>query len=114
MLTGTMRTDTRFPDDDWRSGGVPVPVPLYEQIFAPGTFERHLAEVDALRPVAERNAITLGQLALAWVVAQPGVTAAIAGSRFPARVRENATAGSVELTRAQLEEVDAALAGVAA
>jgi methylglyoxal reductase len=113
VLTGTMTTDTRFADDDWRSGGVPVPVPLYEQIFAPGTFERHLARVDALRPVAERNGMTLAQLALAWVVAQPGVTAAIAGSRSPARVRQNAAAGSIEFTRAQLEEVDAALAGAA-
>ena len=113
VLAGTMTTETRFPDEDWRSGGVPVPVPLYEQIFAPGTFERHLARVEALRPVAERNGMTLAQLALAWVVAQPGVTAAIAGSRSPARVRQNAAAGSIEFRRAQLEEVDAALAGVA-
>jgi aryl-alcohol dehydrogenase-like predicted oxidoreductase len=35
VLTGTMTADTRFPDNDWRSGGVPVPVPLHEQIFAP-------------------------------------------------------------------------------
>ena len=113
VLTGTMTIGTRFADDDWRGGGVPVPVPLYEQIFAPGTFERHLARVDALDPVAERNGMTLAQLALAWVVAQPGVTAAIAGSRSPARVGENAAAGSIEFTRAQLEEVDAALAGAA-
>jgi methylglyoxal reductase len=113
VLTGTMTTETRFPNDDWRSGGVPVPVPLYEQIFAPGTFERHLAKVDALRPIAGRNDITLAQLALGWVVAQPGVTAAIAGSRSSARIRENAAAGSIDLTRAQLEEIDEALAAVA-
>jgi methylglyoxal reductase len=113
VLTGTMTTETRFPDDDWRGGGVPVPVPLYEQIFAPRTFERHLAKAAALRPVADRNGLTLAQLALAWVVAQPSVTAAIAGSRSPSRVRENAAAGSTEFTPAQLEEVDAALAGVA-
>ena len=109
VLTGTMTTETRFPENDWRSGGVPVPVPLYEQIFAPGAFERHLASVDALRPVAERNALTLAQLALAWVVAQPGVTAAIVGSRSATRMRENAAAGSVELTGVQLEEIDATL-----
>ncbi len=113
VLTGTMTTNTRFPDDDWRSGSVPVPVPLYEQIFAAGTFERHLAQADLLRPVAARNGMTPAQLALAWVVAQPGVTAALAGSRSPARVRENAAAGSIELTRGQLEEVDAALTAVA-
>ena len=87
VLTRTMATDTRFPDNDWRSGGVPVPVPLSEQIFAPGTFERHLTAVDALRPVAERDGMTLAPLALAWTVAQPGVTAAIVGSRSAARMR---------------------------
>ena len=112
-LTGTMTPDTKFADDDWRSGRVPVPVPLYQQIFAPGTFERHLAEVEALRPIAERYGITLAQLALAWVVEQPGVAAAIAGSRSADRMRENAAAGSIELTPAQVDEVETALAGVA-
>ena len=77
-------------------------MPLHEQIFAPKAFERHLAAVDALRPVAERNGLTLAQLALAWTVAQPGVTAAIAGSRSAARMREDAAAGAIDLTDAQL------------
>jgi aryl-alcohol dehydrogenase-like predicted oxidoreductase len=89
-------------------------VPLHEQIFAPKAFERHLAAVDALRPVAERNGLTLAQLALAWTVAQPGVTAAIAGSRSAARMREDAAAGAIDLTDAQLAEIDQQLAGVAA
>ncbi len=109
VLTGTMTPETRFSADDWRSGGVPVPVALYDQIFAPDVFTEHLAAVDAVRSVAERKGITLAQLALAWVVAQPGITAAIAGSRSASRMRENATAGSVELTHADLEEVDSAL-----
>ena len=113
VLTGTMTADTRFPDDDWRSGAVPIPTPLYEQIFAPTPFRRHLAVVEALRPIAQRNGTTLAQLALAWVGAQSGVTAAIAGSRSAARMRANAAAGSIELTPAQLEEIDEALAGVA-
>ena len=37
--------------------------------------------VEGLRPIAERLGITMAQLALAWNVAQPGVTSAIAGSR---------------------------------
>jgi methylglyoxal reductase len=111
-LTGTMTTNTRFADDDWRSGRVPVPVPLYEQIFASGTFEHHLAEVEALRPVAGRYGMTLAQLALAWVVEQPGVTAAIAGSRSADRMRENAAAGSIQFSPAQVEEIETALAGV--
>ena len=64
-------------------------------------------DVEALRPVAERLGITLAQLALAWNVHQPGVTAAIAGSRNPDHVRSNAAAGDVELDDATLSELDA-------
>jgi aryl-alcohol dehydrogenase-like predicted oxidoreductase len=51
----------------------------------------------------------MGQLALAWNVAQPGVTAAIAGSRHSDHVRENAAAADVELDAATLAEIDALL-----
>ena len=57
-----MTLQTRFADDDWRSGNVPIPVPLYEQIFAPGRFERHLSVVEALRPVAQHRAGRLGKI----------------------------------------------------
>ena len=45
----------------------------------------------------------MAQLALAWNVAQPGVTSAIAGSRDADHTRDNAAAGDVEL-----DETDAA------
>ena len=69
--------------------------------------------VEALRPVAERLGITLAQLALAWNVHQPGVTAAIAGSRNPDHVRSNAAAGDVELDDATLSELDQIISRVA-
>jgi aryl-alcohol dehydrogenase-like predicted oxidoreductase len=70
--------------------------------------------VEALRPVAERSGITLAQLALAWNVAQPGVTGAIAGSRNPDHVRSNAAAGDIVLDEATLDELDAIVSGAAA
>jgi aryl-alcohol dehydrogenase-like predicted oxidoreductase len=103
LLTGAITSETRFDEGDFRAreeeGG---------SLFARGNRERNLALVDGLRPIAERLGITLAQLALAWNVAQPGVTAAIAGSRNPDHVRSNAAAGDVELdeaTRAELEAV---------
>ena len=69
--------------------------------------------VEALRPFAERLDITLAQLALAWNVHQPGVTAAIAGSRNPDHVRSNAAAGDVELDDATLSELDEIVSRVA-
>jgi aryl-alcohol dehydrogenase-like predicted oxidoreductase len=107
LLTGAIGPDTAFDQGDWRSGRGGVS--YYREMFAPGKLERSLAVVDALRPVADRLGITVAQLALAWVVRQPGVTAAIAGSRNPVHVRQNAGAGDVELEEDTLREIDAIL-----
>ena len=104
LLTGAITHDTEFGDDDWRGGKHGMSA--YPKLFAPGKIERNLDIVDALRPVADRIGTTLAQLALAWVIAQRGVTAAIAGSRSPDHVRENAGAGSVELSAKDLEEIE--------
>ena len=107
LLTGAIGPGTEFDRRDWRSGRGGVS--YYRDLFAPGRFERSLAVVDALRPIAERLGITPAQLALAWVAHQPGVTAAIAGSRNPEHVRQNAQAGDVVLDQATLAEIEAIL-----
>lgn len=104
LLTGTMTKDTKFSDDDWRSGNHGVG--YYKALFAPGNFEKNLDQVDALQPIADRLGIELPQLALAWVFHQTGVTGAIAGSRSPEHVAENAAGGAVELEAKDLEEID--------
>jgi aryl-alcohol dehydrogenase-like predicted oxidoreductase len=107
LLTGAFTPDTKFTDDDWRGGGHGMR--MYDVMFAPGKFEKNLEIVDALRPIADRLEITLAQLALAWVVHQRGVTGAIAGSRSPRHVVENAGAGDVTLSAEDLGEIDAVL-----
>ena len=102
LLTGAITSETRFDRGDFRGGDEEG-----GSLFVAGNRERNLALVEALRPIAERLAITLAQLALAWNVAQPGVTAAIAGSRNPDHVRSNAAAGDVVLDEATLSELDA-------
>jgi aryl-alcohol dehydrogenase-like predicted oxidoreductase len=102
LLTGAIDMDTRFDPADWRSGGGGN----YRRFFAPGKRERSLAVTGGLRPVAERLGITVSQVALAWTYHQPGVTSAIAGSRDPQHVRENAAAGDVALDRTTLEELE--------
>ncbi|MGH2764554.1 MAG: aldo/keto reductase [Actinomycetota bacterium] len=104
LLTGAVGVDTKFHPEDWRSGQGSGE--YYGEMFAPGKIERSLAVVEALRPIAERLEVTLAQLALAWVVHQPGVTAAIAGSRNHDHVRQNAGAGDVELDGATLDEIE--------
>ena len=107
LLTGAFDKDTKFGDDDWRSGKHGMGA--YEDLFAPGTFERNIDFVDSLRPITLGLGIKPSQLALAWTWHQQGVTAAIAGSRSPAHVVENAAAGDVELSAEVLDEIESLL-----
>jgi aryl-alcohol dehydrogenase-like predicted oxidoreductase len=109
LLTGAITSETRFDRGDFRGGDEEG-----GSLFGAGNRERNLALVEALRPIAERLAITLAQLALAWNVAQPGVTAAIAGSRNPDHVRSNAAAGDIVLDAATLSELEAIVSRTAA
>jgi aryl-alcohol dehydrogenase-like predicted oxidoreductase len=99
--------DTKFADDDWRSGGTGVG--YYRELFAPGVIEKNLKIVEALRPTADRLGVNLAQLALAWVAHQDGVTGAIAGSRSAKHVVQNAEAGDLRLEPKDLDEIESLL-----
>jgi aryl-alcohol dehydrogenase-like predicted oxidoreductase len=73
-----------------------------------------LAAVARLRPVADGLGITLAQLALAWVLREPNVSAAIVGATRPEQVEENAAASGIELDEATLAAIDEAVADVVA
>lgn len=71
-----------------------------------------LEAVQRVVPIAARLGITMGQLALAWVLREPNVASAIVGASRPEQVRENAAASGIELDPATLAEIDAALGDV--
>ncbi|WP_329139378.1 aldo/keto reductase [Streptomyces sp. NBC_01476] len=64
--------------------------------------------VDALRAVAERHGVGVPRVAIAWVLAQPGVTSAIVGARRPGQLTETLAAADLELTAEDLRELDEA------
>jgi aryl-alcohol dehydrogenase-like predicted oxidoreductase len=104
MLAGAIRA----PEDLVRVVGEDyMEWPFWKRLFSPGRFERSQTVVDGMRAVAGSIGCTVAQLALAWNLRQPGVTATLAGSRNPVHVRENAEAASIELTDAQVAELDA-------
>ena len=76
---------------------------FYRRLLAPGKAERSLAVADAARPIGERLGATVAQVAIAWVLAQRGVTAAIAGTGDGSHVRQNAEAADLVLTSVQDE-----------
>jgi aryl-alcohol dehydrogenase-like predicted oxidoreductase len=96
LLTGKFGPEHRFAKGDHRSAN---------KLFASPHYGRVQAALDQLRPLAAANGITLGQLALAWVIHQPGVCA-IAGARSAEQATQNAAAAEVKLTSADLSEID--------
>jgi aryl-alcohol dehydrogenase-like predicted oxidoreductase len=70
-----------------------------------------LGRVQLLKPVAEQAGLTLAQLAVAWTLQNPAVSAAIVGATRPEQVRENAKASGVRLEHHVLRQIDDILAG---
>jgi aryl-alcohol dehydrogenase-like predicted oxidoreductase len=68
-----------------------------------------LEAVQRLKPVAEEAGLTMAALALAWVLRQRNVSAAIVGATRPEQVHENAAAAGVELSDDTLAAIDEAL-----
>lgn len=68
--------------------------------------DRVLAAVQNLKPIAQRLNISMAQLALAWVLRDPRVSAAIIGASRPDQVVDNAAASDVQLSNEVLQEID--------
>ncbi len=77
-------------------------------------FEKRLTEslpiMKALAAFAAERDATLSQLALAWLLHQPTMTAPIIGATRPEQVRENAKASDIKLTPEDLAQIDTILA----
>ena len=74
--------------------------------------DSELEAVQRVERVAEDSGIGMVQLALAWVLRQENVSAAIIGASRPEQVHANAEASGVELSQDVLDAVDEALDGV--
>jgi len=68
-----------------------------------------LTRVQELKPVAEQAGLTMPQLAIAWVLQNPNVSAAIVGATRPEQLRDNVKAVGVKLDAEVMKAVDAAL-----
>jgi len=73
--------------------------------------ERTLVRVQKLRPIAAELSLTMGQLALAWVLRRPEVSCAIIGATRPEQVEENCKASGVVLPADVLRRIEEVLAG---
>lgn len=86
LLTGKFKVPPTFPDSDLRS---------WDERFQGDRFAHASRLIADLERAAQRLGVPMAALALGWVCAQPGVTAAIAGAKRPEQVVENVRAASL-------------------
>ena len=78
-----------------------------------GLMKRPVLEaVQKLKPIADEAGLSLTQFALAWVLSEPNVAAAIIGASRPEQVVENAAASRATVDPALFKQVEAIVAGV--
>jgi aryl-alcohol dehydrogenase-like predicted oxidoreductase len=99
LLTGSMTKErvANMPDSDWRKGN-----PEFQ-----GTrLEHNLALANLLADIAFPHNITAGVVAIAWVLNNPAVTAAIVGSRSAEQIEEILPAAEFRLSETELEKIN--------
>ncbi|WP_328474221.1 aldo/keto reductase [Actinoplanes sp. NBC_00393] len=103
FLTGAIDASTAFTDGDIRAT-----IPRFDAAAR----QANQALVDLLSTVAARKNATVAQIALAWLLAQQPWIVPIPGTRRLSRLEENLGAADVELTAADLAEIEAAAAKI--
>ncbi len=103
LLTGSLTRERieRLPKSDWRINFSPA--------FREPHLTRSLRVVDLLREIGERHGRTPAEVAIAWVLYNPAVSAAIVGARRPDQVRGFIGALEFRLSSGEYQEISAQL-----
>lgn len=96
LLTGKITPDYEFGRGDNR------PDTPY---FQPGNIRKVNAFLEDIKPIADSKKATLSQLALAWTIAQPGITVALAGARNQEQVKDNIGAMMLDLSKEEVDQI---------
>ncbi|TIL35584.1 aldo/keto reductase [Mesorhizobium sp.] len=102
LLSGDIDPAREFSGDDQRKDN-----PRFSQ----ANRRKVAALKHALAPVAEVHQARMAQIVIAWTLAQPGITFALCGARNATQALDNARAGEILLSAAELGAIDAAVAG---
>jgi aryl-alcohol dehydrogenase-like predicted oxidoreductase len=107
LLTGAMTREriANLPADDWRRN---------HSDFREPQLSHNLALVNLLESIGKRHGCSPGEVAIAWVLHNPAVTAAIVGGRRPEQVRGIVGAAEFRLTSQELNKIEAFFAKEAA
>jgi aryl-alcohol dehydrogenase-like predicted oxidoreductase len=104
LLTGTWTKErlAALPADDWRREK--------NKQFQEPLFARNLRLVEVLRGIGSRHDKSPGEVAIAWTLRQPAVTAAIVGARKPGQLGELIGAAQWRLSADEVNEIERFLA----
>lgn len=102
LLTGRVGMDTKFEKGDNRSG--------HDEFEPPERRAANLQIVQVLLQIANERQRSAAQVAIRWVLAQPGVTTALCGTRTPAQIEDSAGAADWELSPSELDRIEQAVA----
>jgi aryl-alcohol dehydrogenase-like predicted oxidoreductase len=99
LLTGAMTREriAAMPEDDWRKSNPNFQEPL---------LSRNLELVDRLRAVGQRHKASPGQVAIAWTLKNPAVTAAIVGIRSAEQAKQNVGGADLDLSQSDIAEIE--------
>lgn len=97
LLAGALGQATPFGPEDVRNSNPGL---------AGATLRGRLDAVAELAALSDDLGITIAQLALAWLCAEPGVTSALCGAQRPDQIRENARAADVVLPEEVLRRIE--------
>ncbi len=104
LLTGKLSPTTQFPADDHRTFNRHGESFDVGETFSGVPLEFAFEAVESIKRVVPEG-MTMAQFALAWVLAQHGVTCVIPGAKTAAQVDDNVGASGLALTDAQLAHV---------
>jgi aryl-alcohol dehydrogenase-like predicted oxidoreductase len=100
FLTGQIKRPEDLAPNDFRR---------YSPRFQGENFQKNLELVQHVEAMAQAKGVKPGQLALAWVLAQGDDLVPIPGTKRRAYLEENVAAAAIQLTPAELAEIDAVI-----
>lgn len=102
LLTGKMTPErvANLPSDDWRRNA---------QDFQEPRLSRNLELVELLEEIGADHGFSPGEVAIAWTLRQPAVTAAIVGGRRPDQVDGIIGAAKLRLSKDELDRIESFL-----
>ncbi|MGC9394048.1 MAG: aldo/keto reductase [Anaerolineae bacterium] len=97
ILTGKFATLADIPDERARTRHFSAAHRSMVRHGEPGAEAETAAALAAIREICDGAGLPMAQVALAWLLEQPGVTTVIAGARNPAQIQANAAAAALTL-----------------